>query len=123
MKDLYIFEDYETKLSTELSDYNDKPTFQRFFSEDSDERSEELSSTCIEGQNIESNRGKQTFEIDACTKDTKAAKPTSTILAYTEDVRATNTSTILVRTEDARANLSITTHSNQRSFACIGQKP
>ena len=39
MKDLRIFEDYETKKSTELSDYSkDLPTFQGFLLEDNDNK-------------------------------------------------------------------------------------
>ena len=122
-KDLCILEDHKIKLFTELLIYNDKPTFLRFFFENNNEGSEKLSSTCAEGQKVKSTKRKKVFETNTCTKDTKAAKPSSTIPAYIEDTRATNTSIIPARTEDTRANSSITTHSNQRFFACSGQEP
>lgn len=37
MKDLQVFEDNETKTSTDLPNYNDAPTFQGFFLADEDE--------------------------------------------------------------------------------------
>ena len=120
VKDLCIFENYETKSSIEVLNYDDKPTFQGFFSENNDERSEELASTYVEGQKVENTKENQISETNTCTEDARAAKPTSTIPAHTEHARATNTSTIPACTENVRANPPITTHSNQRSFAHIG---
>lgn len=65
VKNLYIFEDYKTKTSTELSDYNDnKPIFQCFFSKDNNEESEKLLCTCAKSQKVTNIKGKQsTSEI------------------------------------------------------------
>ncbi len=64
VKDLRIFEDDETKTSTELPDYDEgKPTFQGFLSEDNDEEgSEELTSTCNTGRKVDNAKGKQSTQ-------------------------------------------------------------
>lgn len=117
VKDLRIFEDYEMKTSTKLPDYNNnKPTFQGFLTENNDETSEELSSTCVEGQKVIS---------------TKEMQSTSKTNARTEDARANPSTTHSnqrssactgQRPQDARANPSIT-HSDQKSSAHKGQRP
>lgn len=67
VKDLCIFEDYETKTSTELPDYNNnRLTFQGFLSEDNDEeRSKKLLSTCVKSQKIGNTERKQ-LTFDTC---------------------------------------------------------
>ena len=69
VKYLRIFEDYKTKASSELPDYNEgKPTFQGFFTEDKDEkRSEELTSTCDKGRKVDNAKGKQSTQTKELT--------------------------------------------------------
>ena len=69
VKELCIFEDHETKTSTELPDYDGgKPTFQGFLSEDNDEeRSEELTNTCDKGRKIDNAKGKQSTQTKELT--------------------------------------------------------
>lgn len=61
IKDLRIFEDYKTKASTELPDYDaGKPTFQGFLSEDNDKKEpKELMSTCDKNRKVGNAKGKQ----------------------------------------------------------------
>ena len=55
VKDLQIFEDYEAKKSTKLSDYSDNmPTFQEFLLENNDDKEPESHA----GQKVNSERGK-----------------------------------------------------------------
>lgn len=81
VKDLCIFEDYKTKTSTELPDYdNDKPTFQGFLSEDNDEqRSEKLSSICIKSQKVENTKEKQLISDTRTGQKVSNTEPVSTI--------------------------------------------
>ena len=133
VKDLRIFEDYETKKSTDLPDYDERPTFQGFLFEDNDEGSEKESSTCAESRKVTSTKGK-TSEIDSRAgqnaQDARAIKPTpiparadqkaqdaraiSTARASqkAQDARATSTARIGQNAKDARANLLT---------ACTGQ--
>ncbi len=69
VNDLRIFEDYETKASTELPDYDEgKPTFQGFLSEDNDEeRSEELTNTCDKSRKMDNAKGKQSTQTKELT--------------------------------------------------------
>ena len=69
VKDLRIFEDYKTKASNELPDYDEgKPTFQGFLFEDNDEEgSEELTSTCDKGRKIDNAKGKQSTQTKELT--------------------------------------------------------
>ena len=69
VKDLRIFENFKTKASTELPDYDEgKPTFQGFFSEDNDEEgSEELTSTCDKSRKVDNAKGKQSTQIKKLT--------------------------------------------------------
>ncbi len=47
VKNILIFEDYKTKTTTEVSDYDEgTPTFQGFLFEDNDEEETGLLSTC-----------------------------------------------------------------------------
>lgn len=60
VKDLRIFENNETKISTELPDYDEgKPTFQGFLSKDDDKGSKELMSTCDDRRKVRGTEGKQ----------------------------------------------------------------
>lgn len=58
VKDLPIFEDYKIKSSTWLLYYDDKLTFQGFFSEDNNERLEKLSNIWIKSKKVESTKRK-----------------------------------------------------------------
>lgn len=59
MKDLYIFENYETKATIELSDYdNGTPTFQGFLFKDNEKEKTGSPSTCKDQKVINVKRKK-----------------------------------------------------------------
>lgn len=108
MKNLCIFQNHETKVSTQIFDYDDIPTFQKFFSEDDDEILKDLSNIDTKNRKVTNTKGKHISEINVYvgqkTQDAKATNP-----ARTEDARANLSTTLLLAcTEDARTNPSIT---------------
>ena len=107
VKDLCILEDYKTKMSIELPNYNDdRPTFYSFFSKDNDEkRSEKLLSTYIESQKIGNTERKQLIFNTCIGQKVSNIEPVSTI-AYAsqkaQDVKAIFTTRIGQKVQDAK---------------------
>lgn len=77
VKYLRIFEDYETKATTELPDYNNgTPTFQGFLLEDNDEEETGLPSTC-KGRKVINAEGKEPAPIARASRKVDDAEPKS----------------------------------------------